>query len=53
MGCADSEVLAASPQLVVPTTCAEREGTVSEIGVLIPQEHSDEVRGQVYLGERR
>ena len=46
----DSEVVAESPQLVVPTACPERERAVSQVWLLIPQEISDELGSRLHLG---
>jgi hypothetical protein len=46
----DGEVVAESPQLVVPTACAKRERTVSQVGLLVPQQISHELGSQLYLG---
>jgi hypothetical protein len=46
----DGEIVAEPPQLVVPTACAERERTVSQVGLLVPQQLSHELGSQLYLG---
>ena len=46
----DGEVVAKSPQLVVPTACAKRERRVSQVGLLVPQQLSHELGSQLYLG---
>jgi hypothetical protein len=46
----DGEVVAESPQLVVPTACTKRERTVNQVGLLVPQQLSHELGSQLYLG---
>jgi hypothetical protein len=45
----DGEVVAESPQLVVPTAGAKRERTVSQVGLLVPQQLSHELSSQLYV----
>jgi hypothetical protein len=46
----DDEVVAEPPHLVGPTACTKFERSVSQIGMLIPQQIADEVGSQFDLG---
>jgi hypothetical protein len=46
----DGEVVAETPQLVVPTACAECERAVCQVGVLVLQQLPHELGSQLSLG---
>lgn len=46
----DGEVVAEPPQLVVPTTRAELQGLIGQVGVLVAQQVPDQLRGDLDLG---